>query len=55
MCKVSGKSKYRLDSGSVSFTDDRNVFGIDVGPFERVCNFFLATFSKLQGKIFPNL
>ena len=28
MCKVSGKSKYRLDSGSVSFTDDRNVFGI---------------------------
>ena len=33
MCKVSGKSKYRLDSGSVSFTDDRNFFGIDVGPF----------------------
>ena len=33
MCKVSKKFDYRLDSGSVSFTDDRTHFGIYVGPF----------------------
>ena len=33
MCKVSKKFDYRLDYGSVSFTDDRTHFGIYVGPF----------------------
>ena len=33
MCKVFKKFDYRLDSGSVSFTDDRTHFGIYVGPF----------------------
>ena len=33
ICEVFDKSNYKLDSGSVSFTDYRTHFGIDVGKF----------------------
>ena len=46
MCKVSKMFWYRLDSGSVILTDDGTLFVFDVG--------FLASFSKIQGKIYIN-
>ena len=51
MCEMSRRFKYRLDSGSGCPKEARTHFGINVGPFLMVSDFFLASFSKIQGEI----
>ena len=51
MCEISRRFNYRLDSGLGFPKEPRTHFGINVGPFQMVSDFFSASFSKIQGEI----
>ena len=50
MPKVCRTCHTQLDSLSVALWGARTLFGIDGGPLEMASDFFLASFSKIQGK-----